>query len=57
MIDRHCVHVGHSFSVVGNKLKLNIVLVSEVDLYIGIQVHGPIYSNIDLAKSSATHFL
>ena len=46
VVDRHGVHIGHSFSVVGNKLKLNIVLGSEVDLYTAIQVHGPIYSHI-----------
>ena len=32
-----------SFSVVGNKLKLKIMLGSEVDLYTAIWVHEPIY--------------
>ena len=44
------MHVGRSFSLVGNELKLDIVLGSEVDLYTAIEVHGPIYSDIDLAK-------
>ena len=32
MVDCHSMHIGCSFSVVGNKLKLNIVLGSELDL-------------------------
>ena len=36
VVDHHGMHVGRSFSVVGNKLKLNIMLGSEVDLYTAI---------------------
>ena len=36
VVGRHGKHVGHRFSVVGNKLKLNIMLGSKVDLYTAI---------------------
>ena len=36
VVDDHGMHVGRSFSVVGKKLKLNIMIGSEVDLYTAI---------------------
>ena len=35
-VDSHGMHISHSFSVVSNKLKLDIVLGSEVNLYTAI---------------------
>ena len=43
VVDHHGMHVSTSFSVVGNELKLNIVLGSEVNLYTAIKVHGPTF--------------